>query len=82
MFRPQFFGFISIACLFAGTAPAAAQDFYQALASAYQSNPRLLAARAELRAVNEGVPQELSNYRPFVSIDGLAGVQERGERRA
>jgi len=57
-------------------APAVAQEFYQALASAYQSNPRLQAARAELRAVNEGVPQELSNYRPFVSINGLAGVQE------
>jgi outer membrane protein len=61
--------------LIAGTPPATAQDFYEALASAYQTNPRLLAARAELRAANEGVPQELSNYRPFVSVNGLAGVQ-------
>ena len=65
-----------MAWLAIGSTAAGAQDFYEALASAYQSNPTLLAARAELRAVNEGVPQELSNYRPFVSIDGSAGVQE------
>lgn len=76
MLGPRYLASISIACLIAGTAPATAQDFYEALASAYQTNPRFLAARAELRAANEGVPQELSNYRPFMSIDGLAGVQQ------
>lgn len=60
---------------------AAAQDFYEALATTYLSNPTLLAARAELRAVNEGVPQELANYRPFVSLDGEAGVQEIDRNR-
>ena len=30
----------------------------------------------QMRAVNEGVPQELANYRPFVSLDGEGGVQE------
>jgi outer membrane protein len=68
--------YLSTVWLAIGAAPAAAQEFYEALASAYASNPRLLAARAELRAVNEGVPQELSNYRPFVSINGFAGAQE------
>lgn len=76
MFRARCLPYISIAWLAVGTTTAAAQDFYEALASAYQTNPTLLAARAELRAVNEGVPQELSNYRPFVSLDGSAGVQE------
>ena len=51
------------------------QDFFEALAAAYQTNPTLLAQRANLRAVNEGVPQELSNYRPFVSVESFAGAQ-------
>lgn len=76
MFFVRYFLYISMAWLAVGRSTAAAQEFYEALASAYQTNPTLLAARAELRAVNERVPQELSNYRPFVSLDGAAGVQE------
>lgn len=72
----RFSPFLALAWLAVGTTSVAAQDFYQALALTYQTNPTLLAARAELRAVNEGVPQALSNYRPFVSINGEAGVQE------
>jgi TolC family type I secretion outer membrane protein len=75
VFRVRNLLYFPLAWLIVGST-AAAQDFYEALASTYQSNPTLLAARAELRAVNEGVPQELSNYRPFVSLDGEAGVQE------
>jgi TolC family type I secretion outer membrane protein len=56
-------------------APARAQSLGETLAEAYRSNPTLLAARAELRAVNEGVPQELSNWRPLLSIDTSAGAQ-------
>lgn len=67
--------YIPLAWLAVGST-AAAQDFYESLARTYQTNPTLLAARAELRAVNEGVPQELSNYRPFVSLNGEAGAQE------
>ncbi len=54
--------------------PAAAQTLEQALATAYTTNPDLLAARAELRSVNEGVPQELSNWRPRVTVNGSAGA--------
>lgn len=54
---------------------ARAESLDEALASAYKANPTLLAARAQLRGVNEGVPQELSNYRPSVFVDGDAGVQ-------
>jgi len=55
--------------------PAAAQSLEEALATAYSSNPTLFGARAELRSVNEGVPQELSNWRPRVTVTGSAGQQ-------
>jgi TolC family type I secretion outer membrane protein len=54
-------------------APASAQTLAEALAAAYATNPTLGAARAELRAVNEGVPQALANWRPSVSVTGSAG---------
>ena len=57
--------------------PLAAQGLSDALTAAYQSNPTLMAARAELGSVNEGVPQALSNYRPEVLIDASLGLQRR-----
>jgi TolC family type I secretion outer membrane protein len=57
--------------------PLAAQSLDEALTAAYQSNPTLMAARAELRAVNEGVPQALSNWRPELFADGSLGIQRR-----
>ncbi|HEX9770044.1 MAG TPA: TolC family outer membrane protein [Kiloniellales bacterium] len=60
---------------FAATSDSRAESLEDALASAYTGNPTLLAARAELRGVNERVPQELSNYRPSAFVDGEAGVQ-------
>jgi outer membrane protein len=47
-----------------GTAQAA--SLYEALATAYATNPTLEAARAQLRATDEGVPQVLSEWRPTV----------------
>ena len=55
--------------------PASAQTLSDALAEAYVSNPTLDAARAALRAVNEEVPQALSNWRPSVTVTGSAGRQ-------
>jgi TolC family type I secretion outer membrane protein len=52
------------------------QTLEEALATAYEGNPTLQAGRAELRAVNEGVPQALSNWRPQVSVTGSAGKQK------
>ena len=52
---------------------AGAQTLAEALASAYETNPTLLAARAELRAVNEGVPQALAGWRPTVILEGSIG---------
>jgi len=59
------------------TAPAAfAESLVEALASAYQNNPTLLAERASLRATDEGVASALSGWRPTVQIDGDAGFSE------
>ncbi len=55
------------------TAPAMAQSLNEALIQTYQSNPTLSAARAQLRATNEGVPQALSNWRPLVEVQGSGG---------
>ncbi len=45
----------------------------EALAAAYSNNPTLQAARAQLRAVDENVPQALSGWRPQVTLAGTAG---------
>jgi len=55
------------AALMLGAAPASAQSMAEALASAYATNPDLAADIANLKAVNEGVAQALSGYRPDVS---------------
>ncbi len=64
-----------------GSAPAGAQSLTETLTETYQSNPSLLAARAELKAVNEGVPQALSDWRPSVSLAGTAGAQRIDAQR-
>ena len=56
-----------------GGQTAGAQTLSEALADAYTTNPTLGASRAELRAVNEGVPQALANWRPEVFVTGSAG---------
>ncbi|MBT3629085.1 MAG: TolC family protein, partial [Rhodospirillaceae bacterium] len=53
-----------------------AESLEQALISAYQNNPTLLAERAALRATDEGVASALSGWRPTVQIDGDAGFAE------
>jgi outer membrane protein len=45
----------------------------QALVATYAYNPALLAERARLRSVDEGVPQALSGWRPTVVLSGSAG---------
>ena len=56
------------ACAAAGSARA--DTLYEAMAKAYSTNPTLEAARAQLRATDEGVPQVLSEWRP--SLFGTA----------
>lgn len=53
--------------------PAGAESLEEALAKAYLGNPTLAAARAQLRATDEGVPLALSGWRPTVSVNYEAG---------
>ena len=55
---------------------ARAEGVLDVLATAYNSNPTLMAARAGLRATDEQVPLAQSGWRPSISINGQAG---RGE---
>jgi outer membrane protein len=48
--------------------PASSESLIDALASAYQDNPDLNAARAQLRGIDENVPQALAGYRPTVGL--------------
>jgi outer membrane protein len=49
--------------------PAFAETIYQAMAKAYENNPDLNAARAGLRATDEGVALAKSGYRPFIGAE-------------
>ena len=68
-----------VALLLAAAMPtqAAAQSLVDALASAYSTNPTIRAAQAELRSVNEQVPQALSGWRPTVTVNASAGAERR-----
>ena len=54
-----------------------AQTLDETLIKAYSQNPALSAARARLRAVDEEVPQALSNWRPIIGLTGSAGCNDR-----
>lgn len=56
--------------------PASAQTLQEALALAYSNNPALQAARAQLRSVDENVPQALAGWRPTVQLGGSIGAVE------
>lgn len=54
-------------------AAAGAMSLEDALALAYQGNPQLVAARAQLRATDERVPQALGGWKPQVIVSGSIG---------
>ena len=54
--------------------PVSAETLVDALVAAYLNNPTLEAGRAQLRAVDENVPQALSGWRPTVEIHSSVGV--------
>ena len=70
---------VSVAVLagFVAFSPVAvhAESLTEALAEAYGTNPDLAAERARVRAVDEQVPQALSNWRPQVSLNGRYGFR-------
>ncbi|WP_209015142.1 TolC family outer membrane protein [Roseibium limicola] len=53
--------------------PVQAESIQEALGLAYSNNPSLNAARAQLRGVDENVPQALSGWRPTVSATASIG---------
>src|SRR3954468_78965 len=59
----------------AGRTPALADTIEAALVRAYQNNPQLNAQRAQVRSIDENVPQALSGYRPRVAVTASAGYQ-------
>ncbi|MCS6890770.1 MAG: TolC family outer membrane protein [Rhodovarius sp.] len=74
MIRPRLSGpALAGALLLVPLAAARAQTLQEALAAAYHNNATLLAARAQLRAVDEGVPQALAGWRPTVVVNGSIG---------
>ena len=57
----------SITICFGLSSPAHAQSLTEVLTHAYESNPRILAARQALLVVNEQFPQAVANWLPTVS---------------
>jgi len=50
--------------------PAAAETLTEAMAMAYDTNPNLRAARAQLRATDENVAIAMSGWRPSIVVNG------------
>ncbi len=59
-----------------GAAHAQPRTLQDALTAAYANNPALQAARAQLRATDEGVPQALAGWRPTVILSGGVGYAD------
>jgi outer membrane protein len=57
------------------SSPARSETLESALTQAYQNNPSLNSQRAATRAIDEGVPQALSGYRPKVTVTAIGGEQ-------
>src|SRR5258705_6528341 len=58
-----------------GLTPAQADTIEAALVRAYQNNPQLNSQRAQVRSIDENVPQALSGYRPRIALTASAGYQ-------
>lgn len=70
---------VAAAGLFAGS-EARAESLRQALAAAYQYNPRLDAERARLRATDEDVTRAESGFRPTIEASADFGHQQTSVR--
>jgi outer membrane protein len=64
----------ALACL--GQASAETLTLAEALSVAYESNPQLAAARAGLRATDEGVAIADSNFRPTINVGATYGYEK------
>src|SRR6185437_7066986 len=68
-------GVAAFAALSLMALPARSETLEAALMQAYQNNPSLNSQRAATRAIDEGVPQALSGYRPKISATAIGGEQ-------
>lgn len=67
---------VSVVALAGAPATAMAESLTQAMAKAYENNPDLNAARAGLRATDEGVAIAKSGYRPFIAAESEVTLQD------
>jgi outer membrane protein len=72
-------GAFAFACMaaWAGGASAEVMTLNDALSTAYESNPQLGAARANLRATDEGVAQANAGWRPTINAQGQYGIEHQ-----
>lgn len=68
---------VSILLVSGVTGQAQAETLNGALATAYTHNPELEAARAQLRATDEQVPQARAGYRPTITAEAAAGYENQ-----
>ncbi len=66
--------FLVSALLVAGGAASAGESLTEALASAYVSNPQLMAQRSALKVTDESVAQALGGWRPTVTVTSYSGM--------
>jgi outer membrane protein len=71
-----------LACIAAGPALAQPRTLQDALSAAYSNNPTLQTARAQLRSVDENVPQALAGWRPTIALAGSLGYGDGTVRTA
>ena len=76
---------VSTAALFAVIGlltPLSAETLNEALLAAYQTNPRLDAERARMRATDEDVPRAKAGFRPSANASADTGIQSSTTRPA
>jgi len=74
--KDRSFPFLVAAISLTFMAPARATSLYEALESAYDSSPALMAARAELSRIDEQVPQARAGWRPEATFTGGGGYSD------
>ena len=65
-----------------GIAVAQQRTLQDVLVMVYSTNPALQAARAQLRATDEGVPQALAGWRPTITVATTTGYADGSLRQA
>lgn len=75
IFKATVFGLSLTFCNVSATA-VLSEELKEALAFAYENNPDLLAARANLRKVDEGVPAAKAGWRPTVTSNLSVGASQ------